>query len=257
MLHFFFLSPHCGLCHGLQKTTKRYCYSSGGAPGRTGSNFALLISFDKDGNSDSRLKSGKLICQCDQYFDIFSSKCKKKLHHTCDKRISNNKKSKKNLFKRKELVRAIGVEKPGIVVKVPERARDLLFDCIKRIGGAATEIARIPKKMEHLQTDQAVLLRNYTYFFLSDEKFMDFFDQWNNSMIIVPYKVIPYTELYGFSPKHHFLRNRTCANPEIIYQSFVITPDCNSNGTIYNITKDVTYWINITNGLILHTTARC
>ena len=77
------------------KTTKRYCFSASGVPGKTGSNFSLLISFDKDRNLNSKPKSGKPICQCDQFFDIFSNKCQKKLHHTSEERISNNKKSEK------------------------------------------------------------------------------------------------------------------------------------------------------------------
>ena len=53
------------------------------------SHFRLLISFDKDGNSNSKLITGNPICPCDQYFDISSSQCKKTLHHVCKKINSN------------------------------------------------------------------------------------------------------------------------------------------------------------------------
>ena len=252
----FFLNPYCALCHGPKNLTKTYCYSQLGLPGRL-VHFALLINFDENGNSKSKLMSGRPICQCDQYFDISSNKCKKKLHHNCDKRISSNNNSQEKMIPRNELVPKIAEEDPKPPDVYSNLLSSTLFDCMKRMGGAAIEITRIPKKLEHLQTNQAALLRNYAYIFLSDKTFMDFFDQWRyRSMIIVPYKVLPYTELYGFSPKHHFLRNRTCADPEIIYQT-KITLDCNFNGTIYNITKDATYWINITNGMIVYTAARC
>ena len=66
----------------------------------------------------------------------------------------------------------------------------------------------------------------------------------------VPFKKFPYTEFYGFSPQHHFLHEKVCADPAIISQSFEITPDCDVslNGTTYNINEDVTYWINVTAG---------
>ena len=53
------------------------------------SHFRLLISFDKDGNSNFKLITGNPICPCDQYFDISSSLCKKTLHHVCKKINSN------------------------------------------------------------------------------------------------------------------------------------------------------------------------
>ena len=65
-------------------------------------------------------------------------------------------------------------------------------------------------------------------------------------------------QLYGFSPHHHFLHGRVCADPEMINQSFEITSGCDVslNGT-YRINKDVTYWINITVGHVSYAAARC
>ena len=41
-----------------------------------------------------------------------------------------------------------------IVVKVPERAMDSVFDYMKRIRGVAIEVTRIKKKIGHLQANQ-------------------------------------------------------------------------------------------------------
>ena len=67
----------------------------------------------------------------------------------------------------------------------------------------------------------------------------------SNYFFIVPYNEFSYTELYGFSPQQHLLQKRVCADPQKINQSFRIIHDCdtNSTSTIYNLTKDPTFWI--------------
>ena len=75
-------------------------------------------------------------------------------------------------------------------------------------------------------------------------------------LIIVPYKILSYTELYGLSQNTN---NRVCADPKIINENFEVNQDCNinSNGTIYNVTVNVMYWINVTKGHIRNVAACC
>ena len=58
----------------------------------------------------------------------------------------------------------------------------------------------------------------------------------------------------GFPESTIFLQGRVCAYPEIINQSFEVTPDFNSNG---NIIEDVTYGINIIQSKMHETVAHC
>lgn len=53
--------------------------------------------------------------------------------------------------------------------------------------------------------------------------------------------------------------NTVCADPKIIKEIFEVNKDwdINSNSTIYNLTVDVTYWINVTKGHIRHVATRC
>ena len=205
--------------------------------------FKGLISFNKN-----RLTSRRPpVCQCDQYYDIFTNACKRKQYHTCGKMSQAPTLSSLTISPKAEL--------PHKVHVFP-----YMFGCIKLIGGVAVDVSRSSKNLEQMETNQAVVFGNCTFSCLSYQKLYEvfkFYKFWNKSIVIVPYKIFPYTELYGFSPQHHFLHNRVCADPEIIDKSFEITHDCNSNVTIYNSTKDVTYWINITNGMIAYTAARC
>ena len=81
----------------------------------------------------------------------------------------------------------------------------------------------------------------------------------SNYFFIVPYKEFSYTELYGFSPQQHLLQNRVCADPQKINQSFRIIHDCdtNSTSTIYNNTKDATFWIKVNHGRVIPAAANC
>ena len=83
------------------------------------------------------------------------------------------------------------------------------------MGGAALGFSRISKELEPMETNQAVSLWNYTIFLLADQKIDEFVDPWNKSVyfIIVPYKVLPFTGLYGFSLHHHFLHGRVLRRP--------------------------------------------
>ena len=78
-------------------------------------------------------------------------------------------------------------------------------------------------------------------------------------LFLVLFKKIPYTQLYGFSPKQHFLHGKVCADPEMINHSFEITSDCSVslNGTPYRINEDVTYWINITADYVTYAAVCC
>ena len=81
----------------------------------------------------------------------------------------------------------------------------------------------------------------------------------STELVLVPYTRYPYTEMYGFSPKHHFSHNRVCIDPVLISQNFEVIPNCSIsiNNTTYNINNNVTYWIDISSGHINHTAAYC
>ena len=63
--------------------------------------------------------------------------------------------------------------------------------------------------------------------------------------VTVPHQEFQFIQLYGFSMQQHLLHSRVCANPQMINQSFRIIHDCDSKSTstIYNLTKDPTFWI--------------
>ena len=42
-----------------------------------------------------------------------------------------------------------------------------MLECIKLTGGEAIDVSRTSKNLEHMQTNQAVVLGNYTFSFLS------------------------------------------------------------------------------------------
>ena len=218
--------------------------------------FRLLISFDKEGKFNSVLDKGNPICFCNQYFDIYNNKCQIKLHSTCRKRIS---KYMAPNFQSLSL-------KPHVIeLPLPSslKAVEKTYQCIQQMGGLVIDADSTNKNLVYNQTNKTTSYWNHTESILKYQKMSKLLGSLGNNssthLILVPYKVCPYTELYGFSPKHHFLRNRVCANPEIITQNFEVTEDCNIsvNNTIYDINEDAIYWVNITRDNTAHAAARC
>ena len=197
---------YCAVCHGLKNLTNEMCQRIFLFPNFIDKppHFKLLISFDENGKSNSELVTVKPICPYDQYFDIFTNDCKNKLHHACAKSILGD----EDPVKPFHITNQSSLE---MQLSLPNK----MFQCIKRIGGAALGFSRISKELEHMETNQAVSLWNYTIFLLADQKIDEFVDPWNKSIyfIIVPYKVLPFTRLYGFSLHHHFLRGRVLRRP--------------------------------------------
>ena len=201
--------------------------------------FRLLISMDGHENSNSVYDRGNLICPCGQYFDIFSNQCKNKLLDTCENNILGDVNSTlpSEHFKR----RAIALQ-----LSLSLKTLEKVYRCIKQLGGVEIRPNSFIKKLCSIRTKGG---------------FVEVLGKLNTSVqqFFVPFKKFPYTECYGFSPKHHFLHGRVCADPEMINQSFEITPDCDVslNGTTYNINEDVTYWINITADHVTYAAAFC
>ena len=129
------------------------------------------------------------------------------------------------------------------------------------MGGIILKTNGYPKTWDSIRINKFASFRNSTDIYIVHKQFKDFLrnSKKSKNVILVPYKQLPFTELYGFSPKHHFLNNRVCADLAIITQNFVTTPDCNVtfNNNTYSIKKDVIYWINVTYGHIIHFAARC
>ena len=223
---------------------------------KTKPHFRLLISFDEEGTFNSVLDKGNSICFCNQYFDIYKNKCQIKLHYICGKTIS--KRINHNI--QSQLLKPQVMELP---LPSSSTAVEKTYQCIQRIGGLIINAGSTSKNLVYNQTNKIISYGNHTAPILKYQKMSKLLGSLVNNrsrhLILVPYKICPYTELYGFSPKHHFLYNRVCADPEIITQDFEVTEDCNIsvNGTIYNINEDAIYWVNITQGQITHAAARC
>ena len=102
---------------------------------------------------------------------------------------------------------------------------------------------------------------NHVQLFLTHGKFVEVLglSSQSNYFFIVPFKELTFTQLHGFSPQQHLLYSRVCADPQMIYQSFRIIHDCNTNSTsaIYNLTKDAKFWINANHGRVSPAAATC
>ena len=213
--------------------------------------FRMLIYFSKPYSVVDR---GYPICFSHQYFNIIDGHCKNKyypkgrdIQYDPIKPIPTRKKPTEKPMEHKLSPYLKAVKKT--------------FRCIKRMGGIIMKTNGYPKTLDSIHINKFASFRNFTNFSTVHKQFKDFLrnSKKSKNMILVPYKRLPFTELYGYSPKHHFLDNRVCADLEIITQNFATTPDCNVtfNNNTYNIKKDVTYWINVTYGNIIHFAARC
>lgn len=80
-------NPFCAKCERKQNLRSIYClreFTLSNCP-RCGNtpHFRLLISLDKNGKSTQILVKVTPICACDQYIDIFTNQCRKKLYRPC------------------------------------------------------------------------------------------------------------------------------------------------------------------------------
>ena len=208
--------------------------------------FRLLISFDEHGKFSSILKSGSPICFCNQYFDVFTNQCKTKSDYICDKSIP----SVKDLITHSNLLEQNTTgEELTPSLKVIQKT----YQCIKQMKGIAINTTSIVENFDFVQIDKPEFLNSQTFPQLAGNL------SESTDLVLVPYTRYPYTEMYGFSPKHHFSHNRVCIDPVLISQNFEVTPNCSIsiNNTTYNINKNVTYWIDISSGHINHTAAYC
>ena len=256
----FYANPHCAKCSREINLKSEQCNEKikikpSPPADPVPAHFRLLISFNKDGYSSSFLKIGNPICTCDQYFDIFSSRCKRKFHSIC--KVFNR--SIKN-YPHKPPVVAIDKAVARFEIS-PQQKLTSLFQCMKQMSGSAIYINDIFQKSGSTNTEKTITFRQYTQVSLAREKLaevLENFDQSNN-LFIVPYKNFPYAERYGFSLKHHFTNGKVCADPKTIAHNFQIDSECNinANGTIFDISNDVIYWINITNGFVNYGATHC
>ena len=218
--------------------------------------FRLLISFDEHGKFNSVLDKGNPICFCNQYFDIYNNKCQIKLQSTCRERIS--KYMAPNIQSQSLKPQVMELPLPSSL-----KAVEKTYQCIQHMGGLVIDADSTNNNLVYNQTNKTTSYWNHTESILRYQTMSKLLGSLGSNrsihLILVPYKICPYTELYGFSPKHHFLYNRVCADPEIFTQDFEVTEDCNIsvNSTTYNINEDAIYWVNITEGQITHAAARC
>ena len=219
----WYANPQCAKCNGKTDLENEYCQGKPpDIPDVNIPHFLLIIGFDGNGNYESVLDYGPPVCPRDQYFDIFSNQCKKMWQNTCQKSISSDMNS----------------TLPSLLWKQKVAKDQLLFNHVQfyQRHGNFVEVLGL--------TSQS------NYFFT------------------VPYQEFAFTQLHEFTPKLHFSHGRVCADPKIINQSFGInsdwnnfgiTSDCsiNPSAATYNITKDVTYWLNVTRSRINHVAANC
>ena len=209
----------------------------------------------------SVLDRGYPICFSHQYYDIIDGQCKnyyaKPIGIYYDPGSFIRLQPTKQIPKQKKPTQKPVENKLSPYLKAVKKT----FRCIKRMGGIIMKTNGFPKTLGSIHINNSASFRNFTAVSTVLKQFKDFLHNSRKSknMILVPFKRLPFTELYGFSPKRHFLRNRVCADLEIITSNFTITPDCNItfNDNTYSINKDVTYWINVTYGHAIHFAARC
>ena len=261
----WYANPYCAKCNGETDLKHSVCpddmyilHPNRLTPNmdvyRPKPHFRLLISFDDHGKSKSVLVKGNPICSGDQYFDVYSNQCKSKSRYIQGENTSRE----KNSFNQSQLSRQKYMDRP---LSQPIESVEKTYRCIQRMGGIAINTNIKRKKLTYTQANQTDFSKKYINISLANKRFLEFQSKSNESIdwILVPYNIIPYTELYGFSLKHNFLHNKVCSHPEALSQKFEVTKDCNVNvtNTIYNITEDIIYWINISHGQITHNAARC
>ena len=163
--------------------------------------FRLLISFDDHGKSDSVLVKGNPICSGDQHFDVYSNQCKSKSRDIQGENTSR----KKNTFNQSQLSRQKYMDQP---LSPPIKTVEKTYRCIQRMGGIAINTKIKRKNLTYTQANQTVFSKKRINISLANKRFLEFQGQLNESIdwILVPYNIIPYTELYGFSLKHNFLK---------------------------------------------------
>ena len=257
-----YANPFCGKCDNKRNLGNQVCQDRAGPSGHCRKtedstrspfcrkpHFRLLISFDKETRPHQALQIGDPICSRDEYFDIFSCQCKRKplplrgigppLNLESMPKIDYN------------LSRSISIKKDPKFQKI--------YTCMKNLNGSVIILNNI-SNLHYTRFTGTNFYFNYTQIKLVDTNLTAMFILHQlETLYIVPYSTIPYTQFYRFSLRNHFPHDRVCADVESIDSSFQITSDCNinSNGTTYNITEDATYWVNITRGYIYYGASRC
>ena len=257
-----YANPFCGKCDNKRNLGNHVCRATAGSPGdchKTDDStrspfcrkphFRLLISFDKNTGPHQVLQTGDPICFRDEYFDIFSFQCKKK---PLSLRGIGPPLTLKSMRKIDSNI------SPSTLIKRDPKFQKI-YTCMKNLNGSVI----IPNNISNLHYTQFTgtnFYFNYTQIKLADANLTAIFILHQvETLYLVPYSTIPYTQLYRFSLKNHFLQDRVCADVELVDSSFQVTSDCNinSNGTTYNITEDATYWINISHGYKYYGASHC
>ena len=256
-----YANPFCGKCDNKRNLGNEVCHDTGGPPGdcrKTDDpsrspfcrkpHFRLLISFDKDTGPHQVLQTGDPICFRDEYFDIFSGQCKKK---PLSLRGIGSPLTLESMQKIDSNVSSTSIKRDPKFQKI--------YTCMKNLNGSVI-IPNNISKLHYTQFTGTNFYFNYTQIKLADTNLTAIFILHQiETLYLVPYSTIPYTQLYRFSLKNHFLHERVCADVESVDSSFQVTSDCNinSNGRTYNITEDAIYWINISHGYKYYGASHC
>ena len=252
--------------------------------------FRMLISFNDFGESGTKLAIGKPICECGFYYDIFSGKCK--VRHELVPCTNNRFISlpSGNLT----LPSSGGPQPPPPPMSPsppappappspplpstygpgfssspapppsPPNLKDILIhNCIQKYNGSIVFKINNSAKFNPDQhfIESYIKVQNAVYvradiLGVPPNSFL-----WGIAVSVYfsPIRNIPYTKLYGFSLEKHFINERVCVDSEIIEDDFQLTADCNveSNGKLYNVPEDSTYWTEIKGNKRKYGAAHC
>ena len=285
-------NPFCAKCEKKQNLRNLYClqvFGSHSCP-RCGKkpHFRLLMSLDKNGESTEILVKGTPICACDQYIDIFTNQCKKKLYGSCRPLFPSTSETTQSTSITPDLsdISSLGPPSGQLSTELPP-TKPCSPGKSFRVGPSSLPVKTLSIKLARNFAETAILeklyqcmkaingsliytqfndtlnpaLKKYQQSALCSNSFAKLLRTSGQftSLYLVPYNKIPYTDIYGFSLNRHFLFNRVCANVEVFDNNFEVTSDCSvkHNGKTYSISNNVIYWINISNSQVYYAASRC
>ena len=292
----YYKNPFCAKCNGTVDLDNYLCVSVFNnllpPPPPV---FQMLISFNDFGESGTKLTIGKPICQCGSYYDIFSGKCKVKHESVpCTNNgfislpsgnltppIPHTLPPSGGLQPQPPPVPHSSPAPPAPPSPSSPPAYEpgfssssapplsplnvkynLINSCIQKYNGSVIFKINNSAKFNPDQhfIESYIKVQNTVYVRTDIQGVPDsFLSGIAVSVYFSPIRNIPYTKLYGFSLEKHFIYEKICIDSEVIEDDFQLTSDCNvkSNGKVYNVSKDSTYWTEITGNKRKYGAAHC
>ena len=293
----YYKNPFCAKCNGALDLDNYLCVSvfNNLLPPPPPA-FRMLISFNDFRESGTKLTIGKSICDCGFYYDIFNGKCKVR-HESVpctNNRFTSLPSGNLTSPIDPTLPTSRGPQSPPPPMPpsppappappsptlpstygpgfssspapppfLPNLKDILIYDCIQKYNGSIIFKINNSGKFNpdkhfiesYIKVQNTVYVRANYLGVLPDSFLMGI----AVSVYFSPIQNIPYTKLYGFSLERHFINERVCVDSEIIEDDFQLTSDCNfkSNGKVYNVAEDSTYWNEIKGNKRKYGAAHC